>query len=69
MKKIIKIEGMMCEHCKKSVTDALEKICGEGKVTVSLEQKNATIETTADNTVLKEAVENIGFDVLGIEEI
>lgn len=68
MKKI-KIEGMMCEHCKKSVFDALEKVCGEGKVNVSLEEKSATVDFSGENSVLQTAIDDIGFEVLEIEEI
>lgn len=37
------IEGMMCEHCKKHVEDALGKMEGVTAVTVSLEEKHAVV--------------------------
>lgn len=42
--KIIKIEGMSCEHCANSVKNALEELDGISKVEVSLNNKNAQIE-------------------------
>ncbi len=39
----LKIEGMMCEHCKKHVTDALSKMDGVTEVKVDLEAKSAKV--------------------------
>lgn len=68
MKKTIKIEGMSCGHCVKSVEEALNSIEGVSSVDVSLEEKRAVIEAEGveDNT-LKTAIDDIGFDVVGID--
>ena len=44
----IKISGMTCSGCKKTVTQALESIESIKKVTVSLENNSAIIETGND---------------------
>ena len=66
MKKTISIEGMRCMHCVASVKSALEALEGVTSVEVNLEAKNAVVEGTASEAALKEAVENTGFDVVGI---
>ena len=43
---ILNVEGMMCEHCKKHVYDALIKVNGVKEVEVSLKNKNALIKGT-----------------------
>ena len=43
MTKELKIEGMMCDHCKKHVTTALSKMDGVTKVEVNLETKTAAV--------------------------
>lgn len=43
IKKIITIEGMMCEHCKAKVEKSLLELEGVSKVKVSLKDKTATI--------------------------
>ncbi|WP_297429750.1 heavy-metal-associated domain-containing protein [Clostridium sp.] len=68
MKKKILIEGMSCEHCVAHVKNALEGIDGVSSVEVSLEGKYATAETDVDNEILKEAIEEEGYDVVKIEE-
>ena len=66
--KTVKIEGMMCQHCVKSVTKALEKLDLQN-VQVSLDQKQATFDVNAkvsDETVTK-AIEDIDFKVVEIK--
>ncbi len=43
IKKVITIEGMMCEHCKAKVEKSLLELNGITKVKVSLKDKTATI--------------------------
>lgn len=43
IKKVITIEGMMCEHCKAKVEKSLLELDGITKVKVSLKDKTATI--------------------------
>lgn len=64
MKKI-SIEGMMCDNCRKHVEKALSKIEGVTKVEVSLENKNAIIETSKeiDNEIIINAIKEEGYEV------
>lgn len=68
MQKTISIEGMMCMHCVKHVNEALSKVDGVSLVEVSLENKNAIVTLTSpvDDSILKAAVENVGYDVTEI---
>lgn len=68
MYKTISIEGMHCQHCSAAVTKALEALSGTSNVTVSLEKGLAQLEAGANSdAALREAIENIGFDVTAIE--
>ena len=67
MKKTIKIEGMMCQHCVKAATKALENVAGVTAVTVSLEDKQAVVEGTATDEALTAAIVDAGYEVKGIE--
>ena len=64
MKKI-SIEGMMCDNCRKHVEKALSSIEGVTKVEVSLENKNAIIETSKeiDNEIIINAIKEEGYEV------
>ena len=59
-----KVPGMMCMHCVKSVTDALNGMDGVSDVAVELESK--TVSLTADESLkpaIISTVEDLGFDI------
>ena len=71
IKKVITIEGMMCEHCKAKVEKALLELNDVSKVKVNLKDKTATIysknsinESDITNAITKldYKVTNIGVD-------
>ena len=68
-KKIISIEGMSCNHCKMSVKKALNSLEGVAKVEVSLENKNAIIESSinVENSKIEEVITEAGFEVKEIK--
>lgn len=63
----ISIEGMMCSHCQGRVEKALKETPGVTNVIVSLEKKNAIVEGEASQEVLKQAVADAGYEVVGID--
>ncbi|MBR7185884.1 MAG: heavy metal translocating P-type ATPase [Clostridia bacterium] len=65
----LKIEGMMCEHCKKRVESALKAVEGVKVAEVNLEGKLATVlwEKAGDPQTLVKAVTDAGYEVIGIE--
>ena len=66
MKKVMKIEGMMCPRCVAHVEKALSAIPGITAV-VELESNSATITGEVENEVLVNAVTEAGYTVVGIE--
>lgn len=67
MDKKILIGGMSCKNCVAHVKEALEELEGVSSVEVNLEEEYARVETTLDYHALKEAVEEAGYEVKGIE--
>ena len=61
---IIKIEGMMCKHCRAHVEKALLAVPGVEAVEVSLEEKCATVTGTATAEALRKAVIDAGYEVI-----
>ncbi len=67
MEKTIKIEGMSCGHCSARVEKALNELDGvEAKVDLEKEIANVKADRVADED-LKKAVEEAGYEVVGIE--
>ena len=67
--KEISIDGMMCDHCKARVEKILNQIDGIEEAKVSLEDKNAIVKISKeiDNSIIVEAIEDIGFTVKGVK--
>jgi copper ion binding protein len=60
------IDGMTCQGCVASVTRALKTLSGVTDVTVSLNDKRATVQyddTQTTPAALIAAIEDAGFDV------
>ncbi|KEZ75826.1 CopZ family metallochaperone [Salinisphaera hydrothermalis] len=59
----LKIEGMSCQHCVKSVDEALSEVPGVDRVVaVRLDEGEAEVEGSADHNALVAAVEEEGYD-------
>lgn len=62
MKTEIKIEGMTCGHCAKSITDEISAIAGVHSVNVNHELGTAIVEAEGvSNQALTEAVAEAGY--------
>jgi copper chaperone len=58
----LKVDGMSCEHCVRTVHQALEQVTGVERVAeVSLERGEAVIEGEPLVSALIEAVEDEGY--------
>lgn len=68
MKKVLKIEGMMCGHCTGRVEKALNEMDGV-TATVSLEGKSADVTLSKDisNDALIKTVADAGYEVVDIQ--
>ncbi len=66
MERELKIEGMMCEHCKKSVVKALLSIDGVTEVIVNLDEKKANVKMNKEITIEKfeKTIEDAGYKLI-----
>lgn len=63
----LKINGMSCQHCVKTVTAALTEVAGVHRAKVNLRKGEAVVrfdETRTATHVLKSAITEAGFEVL-----
>jgi len=65
MEKILKIEGMMCNHCVMHVQKALSAVPGIAEVTVSLEEKNAKVKLNKNvsDDIFRTVIEDAGYQL------
>jgi len=64
----LKITGMTCEHCAKTVKKAIESVEGVEKAEVYFPQGYAEVEGNIDLNLIIKAVENAGYGASLIEE-
>lgn len=69
MKKTIKVEGMMCQHCVAHVKKALEDVAGVSAADVNLDTGMASVqmETDVADETLKKAIEEAGYTPVSVE--
>ena len=66
-KKTVKIQGMHCDHCVASVTEAINSIDGaSAKVDLKKEEAVVSYDRTLDDDKIRKAVEKAGFKVVSI---
>lgn len=66
MKKV-RIEGMTCSGCSGRVEKAMKAVAGIEDVRVDLEDNSATYGGSVSDATVREAIEDIGYEVTGFE--
>lgn len=65
METVIKVEGMMCSHCKARVESVCKAVEGTVDAVVDLQKKQVTVTGTAGIEPLKKAIVDAGYEVIG----
>lgn len=60
----LQLDGLHCQHCVKSVENALKTLPTVANVQIDLSTQLAVIESQESMQTLIETIENIGFDVI-----
>lgn len=70
MKKIVKVEGMHCQHCQATVEKVLSGLQGVSSAKVDLDKKTATVSLESDvsDDVLMQTVNDAGFQAISVTE-
>lgn len=58
-----RVSGMTCGHCSKSVTRSVEALSSVERALVDLDQGELTVEGTADEQEIRQAVADAGYAV------
>ncbi len=67
MRKVLKVEGMTCQHCVQTVSEAVTKMAGIQKVEASLEEKEVIVDFDESQTKTEDISAQIveaGFEVI-----
>ncbi len=64
METVIKVNGMMCHHCKAMVEKVCKAVPGTADAVVDLQAKTVTVTGNADVAALKAAITDAGYEVV-----
>lgn len=64
MEMVIKVNGMMCKHCKARVESVCKEVAGVEDAVVDLEKKIVTVTGNASYEVLKKAITEADYEVV-----
>ncbi len=65
METVLKVEGMMCPHCKAMVEKVCKAVSGTQDAVVDLQAKTVTVTGNADRGALVKAITDAGYEVVG----
>lgn len=68
-KLVIKVNGMNCEHCAKTITNGLKEIKGIKSSKVDLKNKKVTISHNSILNVseIEDKINSLGYKFIGVE--
>lgn len=65
----LKINGLMCMHCVKRASDALNAVDGVSRLKIDLEKKEATfVYKNDDLEIFNSVISEAGYELISIEE-
>ncbi|WP_410208078.1 heavy-metal-associated domain-containing protein [Fusobacterium sp.] len=67
MKKLITIDGMGCEHCVKSVKEALSSLKNLNIIDIKIGEAAIEIPADFDMDLIIEALDDAGYEVKSIQ--
>ena len=68
MKKVIYVDGMMCEHCKKKVETAVGSVVKDYKVDLKKKCVVVNLKDGEDVNLVTSKIEEKGFKVVKVED-
>ena len=61
---VIKVEGMMCTHCKARVESTCKAVPGTLDAVVDLQAKTVTVTGSTDVAALEKSIIDAGYEVI-----
>ena len=61
---VLRVNGMMCPHCKAMVEKVCKAVDGTVDAVVDLQAKNVTVTGDVDRTAIIKAITDAGYEVV-----
>ncbi len=59
------VPSISCDHCKHAIETEVAKVAGVSRVEVDVASKTVAVDGTADDTAVRAAIDEAGYDVAG----
>ena len=66
--RVLTVEGMMCKHCARHVTEALQRLGLEADVDLEAGKVKVRAEKPVTEEQMRRAIEEAGYRLLSIEK-
>lgn len=60
------VPGISCGHCKAAIEGEVAKVTAVESVVVDIDARTATVTGSADETAVRAAIDEAGYDVAGV---
>ncbi len=58
---LFEVKEMTCGHCERAIRNEIEDLDPQAKVTVDLEQKTVSVESSQQQQAIQTAIEEAGY--------
>ncbi len=63
MTRIYRVPGISCDHCKHAIEGEVGQVAGVDRVGVDVEQRTVTVSGDADDSAVRAAIDEAGYEV------
>jgi copper ion binding protein len=67
MTRIYRVPGISCDHCKHAIEGEVGKVTGVDDVDVDIEQRTVTVNGAADDSAVRAAIDDAGYEVAAVQ--
>ncbi len=65
MSKTYNVNGMTCQGCANSVTNAIKGVAPDSEISVNLDANQITVDGLDDDAAVAKAIDDAGFEFAG----
>jgi copper chaperone len=69
MTRVYAVPGISCDHCKHAIEAEVAKVVDVHSVAVDVEQRTVTVIGEADDSVVRAAIDEAGYDVASMQAV
>jgi copper ion binding protein len=66
MTRVYDVPDISCDHCKHAIETAIGKVAGVSSVVVTVDTKSVLVEGPADDSAIRAAIDEAGYDIAGV---